>query len=425
MNVIQTFSLYLSSKILSGKNRCSLLELFLVGLLCVLSIFIYQFMGVYGAILLIFSIFLINCYVQKNNLYAAGITAYAAIITVFSDHFATMFEVHLLSINNSSITLEYIVRHLSISTFLSFLICYAVLKLTNRIEGRFELDIKNNLFFIVIGVITMIVYHISVFLGVSLGNSVNLIQLNLLFFIGYLIATLVIFFFYVNSLRNKYEIKQKEIEYESMRQYTESMEKQYQEIRKFRHDYKNILTSLDDYILENDYDGLKNYYMKKIKPSSENISRNDFKLDNLANVKIRELKSLLAFKLISAQEAGIDTIVEVKEPIETLSIDSIILVRTMGIILDNAIEEVETLKEGTIAVALFEDSKAAQIIVQNTCRKDMPKIHQLKKEGFSTKGNDRGLGLSNMRELINKCDNAMLETTIENDYFIQRLIINK
>ena len=145
----------------------------------------------------------------------------------------------------------------------------------------------------------------------------------------------------------------------------------------------------------------------------------------MANVKIRELKSLLAFKLISAQEAGIDTIVEVKEPIETLSIDSIILVRTMGIILDNAIEEVETLKEGTIAVALFEDSKAAQIIVQNTCRKDMPKIHQLKKEGFSTKGNNRGLGLSNMRELINKCDNVMLETTIENDYFIQRLILKK
>jgi two-component system sensor histidine kinase AgrC len=271
----------------------------------------------------------------------------------------------------------------------------------------------------------MLVYYASVYLSVFLGNTPELIQLNLLFFVGYLVVMLVVFFFYINAIRNQYRSKQKEAEYVAMRQYMESMEMQYKDIRKFRHDYQNILSSLDDYILGNDYNGLKEYYIKYIKPSSETISKSNFKLDALGNIHVRELKSILVLKLMSAQESGIDVSVEVKEVIKNIPVDPVILVRIMGIILDNAIEELETLGNGLLSVALFEDETALQIIVKNTCREAIPRIHQLKKEGFSTKGEGRGLGLSNMADLINDCGNILSETIIEKEAFVQRLILNK
>ena len=217
----QALLLYLNCKLLTQNWRVTKKELRLLLLLLVAPPIAYLYVGVYSSLVMIPCAFIINYCTQKKLLFSIGIISYASIIMVLSDHFATMFEVHILAIRNSSFTSEYIVGHMSISIFLSLTICFIISKLSNRIEEKSGLDIKNNLFIIMMGLATMLVYYASVFLGVSLGNSINLIQLNLLFFIGYLIATLVIFFFYVNSLRNKYEIKQKEIEYESMRQYTE------------------------------------------------------------------------------------------------------------------------------------------------------------------------------------------------------------
>lgn len=39
--------------------------------------------------------------------------------------------------------------------------------------------------------------------------------------------------------------------------------------------------------------------------------------------------------------------------------------------------------------------------------------------GFSTKGENRGLGLNNVKEIIDKYDEVILETDIETNYFIQ------
>jgi len=62
-------------------------------------------------------------------------------------------------------------------------------------------------------------------------------------------------------------------------------------------------------------------------------------------------------------------------------------------------------------------------VVQNTCRLDIPKVHQLKQLGFSTKGSGRGIGLTNLSELANEQDNVSLETVVLGDQFIQKVVI--
>lgn len=425
VGMIQVLIAYISSKLLSKDLHIGVLECIYVLLIAFVTASTYPIIGVYNSIIMIIGVFSVNYYVYKKLPYSIGLSSYAIIIAVLSDHMATSLETSVFGIQEQNLTFSFLFEHFGIQMIISFLTCYFLGELIQKLERKFHFSIEDNFFVIGLGLVTMLVYYASIYLGVYFGNTVELIELNLLFFSGYLVIMLVIFFFYIKSIRNKYKLEQKESEYEAMRQYMESMEIQYKDIRKFRHDYQNILSSLDGYILENDYDGLKEYYVKRIKPYSETIYKSNFKLDDLGNIHIRELKSILALKLMSAQESGIDVSIEVKEVITSIPMDSVILVRIMGIILDNAIEEIETLESGILSVALFEDEVALQIIVKNTCREDIPRIHQLKKEGFSSKGVGRGLGLNNMADLINDCENILSETIIEKGAFIQRLILNK
>ena len=91
------------------------------------------------------------------------------------------------------------------------------------------------------------------------------------------------------------------------------------------------LNSLEDFIVSGDYESLNDYYFSKIKKASKCIDQNRFKLEAIGNIRVREVKSLLVSKLISTQEKGMDVQLEVTEPIEELAIDSISLVRILGI----------------------------------------------------------------------------------------------
>ena len=50
---------------------------------------------------------------------------------------------------------------------------------------------------------------------------------------------------------------------------------------------------------------------------------------------------------------------------------------------------------------------------------------QLRQEGYSTKGQDRGMGLSNVDELLSGVRNVTLETVVENERFTQILYITE
>ena len=266
-------------------------------------------------------------------------------------------------------------------------------------------------------------FYGSIILGRYLGQTIELVQLNMFFFFVYTGISIVIFLFYARSLEVKYKAQKKEAEYESMQFYVNEIEKQYTEIRKFKHDYQNILSSLDIFIEEENYANLREYYYKKIKVVSNKIVKNNFGLENLSKIKVTEVKSILATKLMIAQDSGIDTKFEAPDYIDFIPMDSVALVRIMGILLDNAIEELTELKEGNLLVGILKNGDTIIFIVQNTCRSNIPKVHQLKKSGFSTKGKNRGLGLSNLSDLVKEQKNVSLETTIFEDQFIQKVIL--
>jgi len=212
--------------------------------------------------------------------------------------------------------------------------------------------------------------------------------------------------------------------FDLMQRYTEELEQQYTEIRKFRHDHQNILSSLDAFVQEDDFTGLKRYCEEQLKRTSEHLESNNFKLENLSRIKVKEIKSLIASKLVRAQKLGIDATFEAKEEIHSIPADSVALVRAIGILLDNAIEELQEIKHGSMTVGLIGDRKAVHIIVQNDCRDDLPRVHKLKEAGFSTKGSNRGLGLANLAELVAQLPNVVSETLVKEGRFTQILVVH-
>ncbi|MBC8832103.1 ATPase, partial [Escherichia coli] len=66
------------------------------------------------------------------------------------------------------------------------------------------------------------------------------------------------------------------------------------EMRVFRHDYVNILSTLVGYIDNNDMPGLKYYFENNIVPINKTIESNNYKISLLQNIHVIELKGLLA-----------------------------------------------------------------------------------------------------------------------------------
>ncbi len=238
-----------------------------------------------------------------------------------------------------------------------------------------------------------------------------------------IILFIIILFLYRKTLLLRVKKEQENLEYQHLQEYIREIEKYNSEVKKFRHDYQNILSSLELFIMNNDMKGINDYFQNSIKNESLILNQNINTISDLKRIKMLSIKSILANKLLQAQSKGIDVLFEATEDIQLIEVDAVVLVRIFGIILDNAIEEVETLSEGEVRVAAFYEGENLTFIFENTCRNDIGKIHDIVRPGISTKGPERGNGLSILSELTSKSESIYLETRIDKNLFIQKLTI--
>jgi len=306
---------------------------------------------------------------------------------------------------------------------LSVLATFLVVKATKKQRDLINQSNRTQTILAGISLFSMVVNVIASNLWRHLGATLEFLWTVPLF--GIVIFVLVSVTLYARFLREQMALQQKEAEQEALQYYIQQIEQQQAAMRKFKHDYQNILYSLYDFIKEKDLDGLERYYTGKIEVASETITKSDFALENLSKIKMKEIKGILAAKLMLAQNLGIDTTFEATDEIDHIPMDSVALVRMLGIILDNAIEELETLGEGKLQVACYRVGTSITFVTQNTCRSDMPKLHELRQTGFSTKGKGRGLGLSNLSEIANAYPNITLDTAITTNKFVQKLTIGE
>lgn len=309
-----------------------------------------------------------------------------------------------------------------------FLICIFVIRYVYiYVSGKITISERLKHAGAILSLITFFSYFIIITIERFYGQESSMGHANGFFIILYGIISTSVLLMLMYSFQKDFAVREKEKEMHYLNEYTTQLEQNYAEMRRFKHDYQNILLSMEDYIKTEDLVGLKDYFYSKIKVTSSEMSQNNFKLSQMGHIKNRELKSILTSKLLVSQEKGIDTEVEIKEVIEPLDLgsDTITLIRSLGIVLDNAIESAKTIVKGFVRVAVFNSDNKVVIVIANSCVEDIPKLFWLKKEGFSTKGENRGMGLSNLDNMISKSKKLSLETKIEGEIFYQIIRIGR
>ncbi|MCC3662344.1 GHKL domain-containing protein [Staphylococcus haemolyticus] len=322
--------------------------------------------------------------------------------------------------NYAIIFLSYIVIFFTISLGLAFSVQILLKKLMQS-----YLSINKTYLTIISLVLVLSFIILYVYSQIPNINNSSLKMYGLIF-IGIILFFTVLIIFISNYMIKELRYKRNMEEIETYYEYTLQIESINNEMRKFRHDYVNILTTMSEYIREDDMPGLRQYFNENIVPMKDNLQMKSIKINGTENLKVRAIKGLVTTKILQAQEKNIPISIEVPELVEHIEMNTIDLSRIIGIITDNAIEASEALEDALIRIAFINTDSSVMFIVMNKCKEDMPRIHELFQERFSTKGENRGLGLSTLKEITDSTENVLLDTTIENGYFIQKVeIINK
>ena len=253
------------------------------------------------------------------------------------------------------------------------------------------------------------------------GSVGRMIYNNILHISGYMLVMLFLLLAMRRSYLEQIQTEAKKKALQDLQDYTHNLEVMYDGLRSFKHDYVNILLSISGYIENCEMDELKSFFENKIFTTKNLIDQGDYKLNQLSNINVLEIKSLLSVKMICAHESGIDVTIDIPDRVENFTIDTVDLARILGIFLDNAIEAALTTEQPQIGLNIIQNKAGVSIIISNRFRDNGVALHSFKQKGFSTKDGHQGIGLSNAEKILRSYDNAILETTIQCGCFIQHL----
>ena len=311
-----------------------------------------------------------------------------------------------------------------IFTFLFYLITFFCGKLLKKLllSGKSILRFQQTWYSLDAGLLLLItVYLFDDLIPGQNGSVGRMIYNNALHISGYLLVMLFLLLAMRRSWLEQIQTEAKKKALQDLQDYTQNLENMYNSLRSFKHDYVNILLSLSGYIENGDLQELKIFYENKIFPTKNLIDQGDYKLNQLSNIGVLEIKSLISAKMIYAHESGIDVTIDIPDRVDSFSIDTVDLARILGIFLDNAMEATLETEQPQIGLNIIQNEAGVSIIISNHFQDNGAALHKLKQKGFSTKTGHSGIGLSNAQKIIRSYDNVLLETTMQCGCFTQHM----
>lgn len=239
---------------------------------------------------------------------------------------------------------------------------------------------------------------------------------------------IVLFFvmlLYLNAVsKEKLEkeiIEQKDTQLNELSSYSHHVESLYEEIRNFRHDYINILTSLKLGIDNQDIEAIKTVYNGVLRDSANQFYDSKFDIAKLSNIKNDAIKSILSAKLLEAQNRGISISVEIEEPVSNFRIELLDFITVLSILCDNAIEATIKATSPRMTVVFINNDDSLVLIVENSIKSEKVDVSHIFDRGHSSKGENRGIGLYNVNSVLEKYPKSTITTRSANHLFSQTI----
>ena len=285
------------------------------------------------------------------------------------------------------------------------------LKLLEDLSNKSKIIIVSNLFF---GILAIITQSITLF---YYADSLPLL-ITFLSFIS-LLAYFAISFY---SLTRTFKLTLTTKKLESAEAYNNTLRILHDNVRGFKHDFDNIVTTIGGYIRTNDMEGLKKYYVQ-LEDDCQRV--NNLYILNPEVVNNDGVYNLLTKKYNEADSKDIKVNISFLLDLSTLNMKIYEFARILGILLDNAIEASSECEEKIINLTFRNDTKNSRqlVIVENTYKNKDIDTEKIFEKGVSGKEDHTGLGLWEVRKIIKKNNNINLYTTKNDKFFTQQLEI--
>ncbi len=329
--------------------------------------------------------------------------------------FITILSINTEQLNSIPIyRISYILTIYILATLLIILLKYKKnlrLNFLEDIDNRNKSIILLNLF---LGIITLI------FQSIILFYYVDNLPVIITFFS--FVSLFLYFGISIYSLTRIFKLISTTQKLESAEEYNNTLRILHDNVRGFKHDFDNIVTTIGGYIKTEDMEGLRNYYLQ-LEDDCQRV--NNLYILNPEVVNNDGIYNLLTKKYHEAESKDIKVNITFLLDLSTLNMKIYEFARILGILLDNAIEASSECEEKIINIVFRNDPNNFRqlVLIENTFNDKNLDTDKIFEKGISGKENHTGLGLWEVRKLIKKNNNINLYTSKSDKYFSQQLEI--
>ncbi len=309
----------------------------------------------------------------------------------------------------------YRLSYMSLMYSLVFIITLALKYKKLKIEFVDDIDKKTIIittFNLILGITTIIIQSIILFYYI---DTLPII-ITFLSFIS-LFAYFIISIYSISRIM-KLTLTTKKLQ--SAEEYNNTLRILHDNVRGFKHDFDNIVTTIGGYIRTNDMKGLENYYVQ-LEDDCQRV--NNLYILNPEVVNNDGIYNLLTKKYHEAESKDIKVNISFLLDLRTLKMKIYEFARILGILLDNAIEASSECSEKIINLTFRNDRKNSRqlIIIENTYNNKEVDTEKIFEKGISGKADHTGLGLWEVRKIVKKNNNCNLHTSKTDKFFSQQL----
>lgn len=314
----------------------------------------------------------------------------------------------------------YVLGNLKI--IVSFCVAYGIIiwtkKLFNSYINNVVIPYPVLAWIISILMLTFLLYEFRV----NGGGHPNKLSITIAVTLSYGIIALIVIKGFTNYYQQKALATTLKFEVDNLQYYTSHIEEMYDELRRFRHDYKNVLYSLTGSLENNDVTEAKNILNRVLIPSEDSITQKTSVLSQLENVQNLDLKSLIYNKAMTALKDNLKLTIEIDEPIKFSNvIEPLDLIRILSNLLDNAIKAAKQSKDRQVSISLFTKDNNQWIIVGNSTKTKSLNLQQLS-NNHNNLESAHGLGLKNLQMILARYPQVQHELSSK-DYWFQQVIV--
>lgn len=204
-------------------------------------------------------------------------------------------------------------------------------------------------------------------------------------------------------------------EADMMKESMQHLEKLYSDMRKQRHDFMNHLQVIYS-LTELNENGETLKYIQQV---HKDISR----IGSVLKTAHPAINALISAKQNDALERNIAFSITTASALENISVPAWEICRALGNLIDNAFDALRNTRPATIRVSIEENEKMYVLSVSNNGPEiETGVLERIFEAGFSTKGENRGMGLSIVSDIAASAGGALyVDSTPVNTVFRMEL----